>query len=708
MTASVQAALLLLISLLAAATLACSSQETPTPTPDDAVPTQVFTQQDVDNAIRQTIEARDLKTVQAHEEIALQTRTAEATRTSVESLIEAAAGMTPVPHDQLTATPATPTAAQPATPTSAPEPAPEPQTAATPESPTPPPSPTETTPAPTSAPAPEPTPFPEPARTPVPTPTARPRPTPTNVIPPTPAPTPTPETAREPVPAATPGPEPTRTPWRTPPPPAAINPEDHPLAAGITESSPREWRTITALPWVRDGIAPEERIEFDLLLSIASEQPEDAAKLARMPFLKSIEPGDREALTGLNELAATAPGILKNIADAQKPYFRTTTDARTALPPSIAASLIVAPRIPPVIIPPIIHTETMELNGRQLRFDIVRDQAGLGLTMSLLQEAARKAEALMNRPLPATSVILFFRNPQSGYPEAFNTGMVIVAAPHLEQTLKRETGTMKGILLEQMMRYYWRNNAGWIDHGISRTAAIRDRAGPIVYDYPCHNAGTAADMDGRDPAWQPDDDYRCHATVGSRLFLELMNAAGKNAFRNAATGMYDLARTGVRLDSGYVRLYFGYYGDLALRIMQRGPTPDPESKERSTPDHRIKEIKGRVGESWLARDSCEKKLEEPLNPDGYQGTVLLCYKAAYDADAPSRSAGLTVKEYGPDGLAYASNKRQIITIPAFSEYIFSTPIGPGNGAKWKPGEHSIALLNDDGSLAYTRPIIVKR
>lgn len=60
--------------------------------------------------------------------------------------------------------------------------------------------------------------------------------------------------------------------------------------------------------------------------------------------------------------------------------------------------------------------------------------------MNLLQEAARKAEALMNRPLPVTSVILFFRNPQSGYPEAFNTGTVIVAAPRLEQTLKRETG----------------------------------------------------------------------------------------------------------------------------------------------------------------------------------------------------------------------------------------------------------------------------
>ena len=604
MTASVQAALLLLISLLAAATFACSPQATPTPTPDDPVPTQVFTQQDVDEAIRQTIEARDLSTAQAQEAIALQTRTAEATKTSVESLIEAAAGMTPVPHEQPTATP---TAAQPATPTSAPDPTPEPQTAATPESSTLPPSPTEPapapSPAPTPAPAPEPTPFPDPTMTPVPTPTPRPRPTPTTVIPPTPTPTPTPEPTRTEAPATPPGPEPTRTPWRTPPPPAAINPEDHPLASGITESSPGAWRTITALPWVRDGIAPEERIEFDLLLSITSEQPEDAAKLAKMPFLESIGTGDREALTGLKELAATAQGILKNIADAQKPYFKTTTDARTALPPSIAASFIVNPQIPPSINPSIIHTETMELNGRQLRFDIVRERSGLGLTMDLLQEAIRKAEALMNRPLPVTSVILFFRNPQSGYPEAFNTGTVIVATPRLEQTLRRETGTMKAILLEQMMRYYWRNNARWIDHGISRTAAIHDRAGPIVYDYPCHNADTAADMERRDPAWQPADDYRCHAAIGSRLFLEIMNAAGKNAFWNAATGMYEFAQAGTRLEPGYVRLYFQSYGD-PLQIMLQGPIPDPQSKERSTPNHRIKDIKGRVTESWLARNSC--------------------------------------------------------------------------------------------------------
>ena len=159
-----------------------------------------------------------------------------------------------------------------------------------------------------------------------------------------------------------------------------------------------------------------------------------------MPFLKSIGPGDREVLTGLNELAIINANILGNITDALKPYFKTTTDAHTALPPSIAASLIVNPHILPSINPPIIQTRTIELNGRRLRFDIVRERAGLGLAMDLLQEAARKAEALMNRPLPVTSVILFFRNPQSGYPEAFNTGAVIVAAPRLEQTLKRETG----------------------------------------------------------------------------------------------------------------------------------------------------------------------------------------------------------------------------------------------------------------------------
>lgn len=213
-------------------------------------------------------------------------------------------------------------------------------------------------------------------------------------------------------------------------------------------------------------------------------------------------------------------------------------------------------------------------------------------------------------------------------------------------------------------------------------------------------------MDGRDPAWQPDGNYRCHAAIGSRLFLELMNAAGKNAFWNAAAGMYDLAQAGTRLELGYVRLYFQPYGD-PLQIMLQGPIPDPQSNERSTPNHRIKDIKGRITESWLAKDSCEKKLEELLNADGYQGTILLCYKTAYDPAAPSMRARQTVREYGPDGLPYASNQQQIITIPAFSEYIFSTPIGPGSNAKWKPGEHIIALLNDDGSLAYTRSIIVR-
>lgn len=69
-----------------------------------------------------------------------------------------------------------------------------------------------------------------------------------------------------------------------------------------------------------------------------------------------------------------------------------------------------------------------------------------------------------------------------------------------------------------------------------------------------------------------------------------MNAAGKNAFWNAAAGMYDLAQAGTRLNSGFVRLNFNRYGD-PLQIMLQSPISDPQSRELSTPNHRIKDIR---------------------------------------------------------------------------------------------------------------------
>ena len=60
---------------------------------------------------------------------------------------------------------------------------------------------------------------------------------------------------------------------------------------------------ITGLPWVADGLTPQERVTRDWLSLLQDHEPALARSLAGMPFLQDHNPGDRAAIESIVDIA---------------------------------------------------------------------------------------------------------------------------------------------------------------------------------------------------------------------------------------------------------------------------------------------------------------------------------------------------------------------------------------------------------------------
>lgn len=159
---------------------------------------------------------------------------------------------------------------------------------------------------------PTPTPFPTPSQIPTATPRPMATPTPTQVAPePTPTPTTLPvpsPTASEPTPEPTlaltmvPTPEPTLTPVPLLPDTRAIN--------WVRINAPNTYQQLADLPWVKDGVSYDERLQVDLLARVARVSPELAATAISSAWAQDgLDEADRDYLGLLGSLHDASPEI---------------------------------------------------------------------------------------------------------------------------------------------------------------------------------------------------------------------------------------------------------------------------------------------------------------------------------------------------------------------------------------------------------------
>ena len=436
---------------------------------------------------------------------------------------------------------------------------------------------------------PQPTFTPVPTGTPYPTPTAQPTQTPYSVAPTytpqptfTPMPTPTPYPTPTPQPTPTPYPTPTLQPTPTPtPPPLLSRLYDTQNTRWLTRNYPGIARQIEAFPWVQDGLSILEakaidelmylgvgRIdnlqaslrlpwvqdaiadtEYDLLYSLRAldyHDVEAAAAVIPMPFLESPDATDALAIRAMRRLATH--GVLSALIDSA--LFQTgIADTDTALVAAVGTLYRDADAVRRVLTPGNAAVEAVSLGTvltPELPVSIVRtgSQSRPG-TVEALRDAVAFVESIMGLPLPVEHVILVLdEDAVSESAAGTNYGFAFSYSPEYET----QQGTYEWRVLEsgfthELAHYYWRGDQFWMAEGVANVFEyMRGRDSGLSRGQlkTLRKSCEAHDLQMLE-MWDPSANNHCNYYLGELLYLELLEALGRQQFGDKLRELYLVA-----------------------------------------------------------------------------------------------------------------------------------------------------------------------
>lgn len=435
------------------------------------------------------------------------------------------------------------------------------------------------------------------AETPTPAPTQEPEPEPTpeptaTALPPTPTPSPTPEPSPEAEPTRTPSPtpaDPTPTPEPTPEEPTPTpDPEDRSpspldqLAAGtfLHSTQPRTAQLLLELPWVADGINPDETSHAQEMVYLgtaapevaqlamrlpwvqdslsgpetqalaylrrtASYAPEAAMELLHSPLMTEITETNLPALHALSQLAMREPAATIAAASAPKPE-ETDAMAWTALLTAYPSVLRYQPELAADLLT-LSHTsvatqeENLHLTGA-VTVTTIRSRPAGANTDAKISAALQEVETFMGLPFPTRHIVLVFANSLPKDTRSRHYGSHVVMRPDYDADGGHKAGLAPRELAHAFARYYWQGNPLWLDEGAARLIATisenaRNRTRIITHSRPCPYARHIAELPN--PATD-ETAYRCHGAMGERLFLSLYRQEPYRDFLHRFRNLYQL------------------------------------------------------------------------------------------------------------------------------------------------------------------------
>lgn len=551
--------------------------------------------------------------------------------------------------------------------------------------------------------------------TPVPTQPAEPSPTPNTATPvqePNPAPGPTPRPAPTVRPTPTPGGEGDPT----PPVPAAVEEQLNGVLRmdRVRSNAPDSFRAIREYSWVRDGLTDEETRVLEELTGIFTRDGmmKDAAKLVPMPFMESMDLGEREALRALPEIRLEDPGIFRQIMDGPE-----LTDRMTPIVAVMPAAARNNPELAERMLRQggtTIETRRIGRRGnREMVLNVIREKGNAGSpgTMNLLEGAVAGIAGFMEEPLPVRSVNLLMAD--AARPGAsganFGTGIVI---PRLEE----RADTLGWIIAHETAHHYWHGNEPWVDEGMAEflAAAMEEerlglRLGTIRY--PCSEYSRIADIPARVHA------HRCDQSLGSRLFLDMDQEAWRYAFQQEMRKLYLESLEAHSLGGGIGIAEFRerftasvdhddqdvhvHGGDALLRWYDgEGEPASNFSPDDSEAAPEMTSLRGRITGFRVMVDGSE---EEEFPQEQRVGSVRLRVLYAYEGDEKDegRTVRLELVVFHEDGIPIVRPPVELVTRSGNIRGHIDITIGPARNPRWAAGEYRAQLHGQDRKLAET-------
>ena len=430
-----------------------------------------------------------------------------------------------------------------------------------------------------------------------------------------------------------------------------------------------------------------------------------------MPFLQDISPGDAEALSALSYIADEKPDLLTEIV-AMPAVSNGITDDITPRIAVLEAAARHTPHITAILLDP--GQTPMEERSIILPLAgpvclaVINNAISRPDALDILEAAVRTSEQLIDRPLPATAVILLFSDAVTPAFAGANYGSSIAVLPDFTDPDSRYYRNIYGSMVHEAAHSWWHGNADWIDEGMADIISLQARnirdGRPLMPDeYPCHYAAAASELDANPPDKSRTDRFACNYSIGQQLFLQILEATGPVGFQYGTARLYDLSQieddtetTGTALTWRHIVQAFETNRAIVTRAYHNGPAT--QWPEPLNPSWLIPELNAQIVDAWIAWDDCDNRIAGSLPADASRHATFLCSRYEYHITDGERSIDLEVTEYGPDGLPY---ERRSTTATASSCYAGTTQgisIGPGRHKPWRPGTHLVTLRGDNGDL----------
>lgn len=348
--------------------------------------------------------------------------------------------------------------------------------------------------------------------------------------------------------------------------------QDRDRLAELAERYPSGIAVALERGWLNDGVT---RPEYSIVEALGKLSIGTADKIADMPFLRSVDPADPNAVTALYRLEERGePGALEQVMAHPNVADGIGDEEAKIVTLAYGVNLVWPQLMEPLLSGTNVYVEErtiqLPLAGETL-LAVIRIQDQSNKLMDYWETGVRRLESFVGEPFPTNYVALFL--PQfhpdekpHGVFQGTNTAMSFRYGDRYWQD--EESGeAWAAALAHEIAHYYfgaWTHMKTWIAEGAAQTLgnslAENHRVGKPVKPTlnPCQSATTIAELDAR-PIAQPrttterksdidnteaggssavDDRWLCNYTLGEGLFLDLYHALGEGTFLQGMGNLY--------------------------------------------------------------------------------------------------------------------------------------------------------------------------
>ena len=491
----------------------------------------------------------------------------------------------------------------------------------------------------------------------------------------------------------------------------------HILNFHLAEKNKSLYEVLEDRAWLQDELAPEVRPVIEALMHIAYQDEEIAVRLADMSFLDILEPSDVPAVEAMTYLffyehaafqeILRHPALADGITDEEAKVVGLLGGVHE-VNPSLVYNLLDLSKT-------IISERDIELPlAGDVTLAIIRTEQGTSNSMDFLEYAVRETEPLMEHAFPTKYVALLFEESVPDDYAGIHQGTFISILPGYDDAFQTiDPYGSSQIIAHEVAHYYWRYGKDWFDEGAAEFTASyieRKRANqpPGPANYPCHSSKTLHNLENLRGS-EVDANAECNYAVGERLFHDLYNYLGEEAFRRGVRRLYLSSQKMHEENAGPAGIYqlrqaFKKETDsvgmpdteLVDQVIDRWyvgrdleTKPLPFSQSAAT---KKDETSNLIGDAYVSLSETGSPLSIFSANEANEWIWLSIEFSRRDLEMPQEYS-IEIVEYFEDGFPYRRTTLPIPNLAHPSDTVEWPFVGPGPGQPWLPGRHWIRIYH---------------